>query len=231
MFKRLLLLLLVAFAACATPGPALKGGQLDSSSGSVEDLTAKTVALVVPRIDMRVRAYCSGVWVSSKAILTAHHCIEKKTGEVYYVTKDQVLDAEGEEKIGPKVGIAHIVAQDADHDLALLTAEDPPAHGIAQVALSGIVPGAKVSTMGHPFGLWYSYSAGHIAAIRIMDLEPMAIYVQTTAPTSKGNSGCGLFNEQGGLVGIAHAGIPMGSNLAFYVHATHVHDFLKGALK
>jgi serine protease Do len=111
----------------------------------------------------------------------------------------------------------------------LLTARGKtPVHNVAKVSLDGIETGAKVSTMGHPFGLWYSYSTGDIASVRELDLDPAAIYVQTTAPTSPGNSGCGLFDRKGRLIGIGHAIIPTGSNLAFYIHAKHIHALLKG---
>lgn len=218
----LALLFVLVFGACALPQePATP-----RNAASVTELTAKTVALVMPRASS-VRAYCSGVWVGPKAILTAHHCVDLGLTPIYYGSKEDVLDFEGQELKPATVRMASILALDPEHDLALLEASDAPPHGTAKVALSGIDPGAPVAAMGHPFGLWFSYSAGHIAAVRVLDLEPTAIYVQTTAPTSKGNSGCGLFDARGDLVGIAHAGIPSGSNLAFYVHAKHVSDFLR----
>lgn len=191
------------------------------------DLTAKTVALVVKR-PAGLRAYCSGVWVGPTTILTAQHCILGES-PISYVGRDDVLDLEGEERPDAELREATLRAEDAATDLALLeaTGQTYP-HGISELA-TNVLEGEPVTNLGHPFGLWFSYAAGHVAAVRVLALEPTALYVQTTTPTSKGNSGCGLWNARGELAGIAHAGIPSGSNLAFYVHVRHVRNFLTRA--
>lgn len=198
-----------------------------------QDLAAKTVALARLREDGTAKAYCSGVWVGDASILTAAHCLpddeEGQTPEPQYVVGEDVLD--GTQTRTPVTARAVWVEKvDAGHDLALLRAKPPvPIHRVARVALNSIVPGAKAYTMGHPLGLWWSLSSGEIAAVRSIDLEPEIVYVQTTAPTSRGNSGCGLFDEQGGLMGIAHAGLPAGMNLSFYIHGQYIDALIRAA--
>ncbi len=228
--------LLVAACSTLTAPPPVVPVEVDP----VQALEDKTVALALIRGDGSARAYCSGVWVSPKAILTAAHCVDhvapaadpendtKGDPWVWFATKQDVLTSSGAELPRPVLRKAGILVQDDGHDLALLVAMgQTPSHGIAKVSLSNIHPGAKVTTMGHPFGLWWSFSSGDISAVRQMDLDPLGVYVQTTAPTSKGNSGCGLFDKDGNLIGIAHAGIPTGSNLAFYVHGQYVDALLR----
>lgn len=200
-----------------------------SVSAQAAELEDKTVALTHRNDSGAARPYCSGVWVSERTILTAFHCIEDEGFLLNYVVRDDVF-APGELGERPTVIFrsAGIQALDPDHDLALLRAVAPlPLHGVARVGLGGIRTGARVSTMGHPLGLWWSFSSGDIAAVRYLEIDPAVIYVQTTAPTSRGNSGCGLFDSQGFLIGVAHAGIPAGSNLAFYVHGQYVDALLR----
>lgn len=89
--------------------------------------------------------------------------------------------------------------QDEPNDTALVqVAKDPGSH---PVALLGPLPrvGDHVMTMGHPTRLMYSYSSGEVSAIRYEDGESV---IQVTVPISPGNSGGGLFNDSGELVGI-----------------------------
>ena len=101
---------------------------------------------------------------------------------------------------------------------------EPPPHGIAELAPRAPTAGAKVATMGNPLGLWWSFSSGEVAAIR--HLDETILLIQATAPISPGNSGCGLFDGQGRLVGIGYAVVSEGANLGFFVHLSHIQDLL-----
>lgn len=222
---------------------------------SALDLESKTVALATIREDGSARAYCSGVWVAEDLILTADHCLpETPSGQstlsgqstasdklaaggalsaepawatVTFAVKDDVIDGAGREREHPVLRLGTVTARKPEWDLALVRVKgQTPPHGVARVATDSIYPGVKAFTMGHPVGLWWSYSSGDVAAVRQIDIDPEILYVQTTAPTSRGNSGCGLFDENGFLIGVAHAGIPSASNLAFYVHGSYIQSFL-----
>lgn len=191
------------------------------------ELEAKTVALVMPS-DEGVRAFCSGVWVADDLIVTANHCVaDEEIGDriVYAVRGDvSVKDRDEVETLR----MAKLEARDEAHDLALLSVKLPPEHDTARLA-GDVVAGETSQTMGHPRGLWWSYSAGNVAAVRVMDDEADGVmwWVQSTAAISPGNSGGGLFNDAGELLGIAHAYIPVhAENINLYIHECYVRALL-----
>src|SRR5271163_2483310 len=60
-------------SCCAGCGPKLPPGTPERNMAT--QLKAETVALVKTRSDGRVKPFCTGVWVSPTAILTAGHCV------------------------------------------------------------------------------------------------------------------------------------------------------------
>lgn len=215
----------LALAACASgPDTAIK------YPDQVSLLEAQTVALVKP-LDpimsmlegVNVKSFCTGVWVTDKLVLTAKHCTEVPGFGV--VTKEEALDGvRVRSQIEPHK--VKVVGVDGAHDIALLEVEDPPPHPIAKVS-DHVSKGEPVTAVGHSMGLWWSVSTGIVSAVReIDDGFVTCTVVQTTAPTSPGNSGGGLFNAKGELVGIAHATLAKGQNLNFFIHPQYVSAFL-----
>ena len=208
------------------------------------DLASKTVALVTRREDGSARSYCSGVWVGEAAILTAAHCVRGEQEVEYVVQSDVFAPGELHERGSVLFRTAILTALDEDHDLALLgqgplgglsgpregadPSRGPTGHRTAKVSLEPVLAGMDVQTLGHPLGLWWSYSAGQVAAVREMEIAGTeGVWVQTTASISPGNSGCGLFDAQGRLIGIAHGAFSKGQNLNFFVHAQYLDAFLR----
>lgn len=214
--------------ACTTPAnpakPLETGPAPLAPSVLAEQASDVTVALVEPLADGSAGVYCAGVWLSERLIVTAHHCLSGPVGSyLTYSMRGDLMAPTGEDEPSPTYREAQVFVEDEEHDLALIVATGQTyPHGVARLAWSTPAVGAKVSTVGHPIGLWWSYSSGDIAAIRYMDADPMAFYVQATTPISKGNSGGGLFDEHGSLIGIAHAIAPKGANIGFFVHLDHV---------
>lgn len=228
--RALFLLLGFFVGACASAPASYPNAEHPSHAGSAEHLTDKTVALVDNAGPLR--AYCSAVWVADKAILTANHCVDDVPigGIVAFVTKDDVF-APGsyEERDAIRLRKAGLIARDADHDLALLaTAYAPAHHEIAQVSPLPTRQGMFAQTMGHSLGLLWSYSSGDVSAIRRLEITRQDIlWVQTTAPVSPGNSGGGLFDEDGYLIGICHGSFTKGELLNVFVHKQYIEAFLK----
>lgn len=234
---RLLALLgLVFLLACSPPAAA------PSKRSLVRELVGETVALV--RIGVRVefadtgskmepytQAFCSGVWVSGSSILTAHHCVDNlEMGQEAAYLIEREFD---ESKLLQRVHAAKLVAVDPDHDLAILRAPNAPLHDVAALSLETISAGDDAHTMGHPRGLWFSYSSGEVAAVRkalfpAVEDDPIkeTLWVQTDAPISGGNSGGGLFDAHGNLIGICSRTRRDGNELHFYVHRDHLKVFL-----
>lgn len=226
-FAALLFVLGMLVGACSAPQNVAP--RAPTRTEQAADLESKTIALVMHDRVGRARSYCSGTWVSETSILTAFHCLGDEGEPVEYVVRGDVY-APGElhERAGGVVArTATVYATDEGHDLALLRGFYAPPHGVAHVELDGIRAGAFVQTMGHPLGLWWSYSSGDVASVRQHKIDLDILWIQATPPISPGNSGCGLFDARGALVGVAHGGFPRGSALSFFVHGQYVADLLR----
>jgi serine protease Do len=205
--KYLALLLCVLLTACSlqtkTPQPTNRAAEL----------VAKTVALV----DEDGDPYCSGVWVSQYGILTASHCIHSTVS--YFITdKDPTYRRP-----------AFLTRIDRSHDLAVLVATSVPSHPVTGIS-QAVVQGMYVQTMGHSLGLLWSYSSGTVASVREMEvLEDECEWIQASVPMSPGNSGGGLFNEEGQLVGVAYGTLshPRAQLLNLFVHPKYIAEFLR----
>jgi len=219
--KLFFLALVALFVGACTPSMRTQTPHNDASAA----LERKTVALVAIR-GFEARAYCSGVWVGQDAILTAYHCVDdvEPGDRVTYVTRADLSASDADEL--ETVHLADLVAHDDEHDLALLQTKLTPAHDVAHVARRAPYVGEPVQTMGHPLGLWWSYSTGVIAAVRY-DADEGQWLVQSTAAISPGNSGGALFDNSGDVLGVCHEYAPRGENVNLYVHGDYAWAFLR----
>ncbi len=231
---RSLVLFLVGMlvGACGTHTstlPPVYAPALESHVDGIGTLREVTVALVALNDEGNARAYCTGIWVSPRSILTAAHCMRDDVPLVLYVTSDDVYPHGLAEAHPIKMRAAEKLASDEDHDLALVRALAPPSgHGIARTRVAPIVQGMFVQTMGHPLGLWYSYSSGEVSAVRDKDLDDgKKLWLQTTAPISPGNSGGGLFDEDEALIGVCHGSYTRGQELNLFVHVDYIDALLR----
>jgi S1-C subfamily serine protease len=222
--RTLALLVLALLALCCTPSAAAP--KAPSHEALASQLTAKTVALVA-QLGGVTRVYCSGVWLTPSVFVTAHHCVEDEE-DVLYAVRADVFDGP-EERSSIVARTARVIAEDPDHDLALVQTEYPaPPHGVAKIGNAEVRQGAHAHVMGHSRRLYWSYSSGDVAAVRRINTGYVdCLMIQTTAPTSGGNSGGGLFDEAGALIGIAHASRSDGQNLNFYIHRAYVAALLR----
>ncbi len=228
-----LLLIGMLTVACNGQAPAVEAPLAPTSHVvDAQELADKTVALIARDEHGDPHAFCSGVWMSKITIVTAAHCVAdlKLGGYAEYVVRNDVF-APGNlhERDSVNGHRAQFYAVDADHDLALLSALTPPTHTWALVSMEPVRPGMPVQAVGMPLGLWYSYSRGDVAAVRYIASNelPEMLFVQTTTPISPGNSGCGLFDTFGDLVGIAHATFTRGQNLNLFISAQYVDGLVK----
>lgn len=224
----LLPFLFAVFLAACSPGsksPAVANVQ------AAEMISSKTVALVQDDETDGVRAFCTGVWVSEATILSANHCTNEADlgAKFLYVTEGDVYDR-GYHKPKSQISthFATLTASDPRHDLALFHVDAAStAHGVASVTHEAVLQGEPAQTVGQSLGLWYSFSSGDVSAIRWDDTGFGAMFwVQTTTPTSPGNSGGGLFNSRGELIGICHASYRRGQLVNVFVHPIYIESFL-----
>ena len=97
--------------------------------------------------------------------------------------------------------------------------------------------GSKVHAIGHPNGLYWTYTQGYISQVRKKfkwkydGSQHTADVIQTQTPINPGNSGGPLFDDNGKMVGVNSFGDTDGQNLNFAVAIDHVKKILKPCQK
>jgi S1-C subfamily serine protease len=226
------LLMVLLTMGCATG----KNTPVRSPTPLIDHIGDSTVALVRIVGDeengYQIRPFCTGVWLSGNEILTAGHCVahdEEGGGDpvdakVYYVIQKEVKEVLDDPAA---IHLAKVVAFDGDHDLALIKAEAggiPTGHGTADLAAEMPGLGEHVWMVGHPRGMYWSYAEGTISAYRSDTTVGKAVQVNGTV--WYGNSGGGVFDSQGNLLGVCSrlTRVPM---MNYFVHLDSVKKFVK----
>jgi Trypsin-like peptidase domain len=157
--------------------------------------------------DARARnvMFGSAVAVSEHFLLTNCHVVADRP--VIRIMRDE------------KPMVATLVAGDLKADRCILKSEGAPLAPVAGVRpFKDLAVGERVFAIGTPIGFDRTLTQGLISGLRNFDGRNL---VQTDAPLSPGNSGGGLFDESGNLIGIttlaSRAGI---QNLNFAVAAS-----------
>jgi len=146
----------------------------------------------LPDEAQRASSLGSGVLVSSSGyVLTNHHVVEA-------ADEIEVALADGRKLL------AKVVGSDPDTDLAVLrvTAESLPA--ITFGASESLRVGDVVLTIGNPFNLGHTVTAGIVSALGRsgLGINTFENFIQTDAAINPGNSGGALIDASGNLVGI-----------------------------
>ena len=102
---------------------------------------------------------------------------------------------------------AQIIGSDSRTDLAVLKIDEKDLEYSSLVDSSQLVMGEDVIAIGNPLGLGLSCSNGIISALEkeIYINDVYMTVIQTNAAVNAGNSGGGLFDIEGNLVGIVNA--------------------------
>jgi hypothetical protein len=193
--------------------------QQDKESGEIE------------HIAVSIRPHCTSVWISKDEMVTAAHCVvgEEDADPVgtkaYYVVGKEVKEVLDDPAAIHK---AQIVAVDVDHDVALLKADAGgiPEHSYADFATEMPALGEHVYSVGHPKGMYYTHAEGTVSAYRGDESSGIGKVVQVNATIWFGNSGGGVFDYQGRLVGICSrlTRVPM---MNYFVHLDSVKRLVK----
>jgi serine protease Do len=140
----------------------------------------------------RVASLGSGFIIDpSGLIVTNHHVIANAQEVTVTLSDETVLPAQ-------------VIGRDQITDLALLKVEaKAPLPAVSWGDSGKARPGDWVLTIGNPFGLGGSVSAGIISAVaRDIHSSPYDDYLQTDAAMNRGNSGGPMFNIAGEVIGI-----------------------------
>lgn len=140
----------------------------------------------------------SGVIISAEGyILTCNHVVEGATSVKVILRNNHSYDAV-------------LVGSDANSDLAVLKiSPEEELTYVEQGHSADLVPGEQVVAIGNPLGmLGGTVTVGYISATeRVVQVEEDVVMtlIQTDAAINSGNSGGGLFNLAGELIGIVNS--------------------------
>ena len=196
--------------------------------------------------------YCTGVWIDPITILTAYHC--SAAAKVMSLPEDEQDDASALgnklETVGAPIhyavkgsfsGTLHsaalehfnavVVYGDADHDLSLIqVVGKSPLHQFTYIAEKTPSIGDEIEIMGHPAGIEFTFAKGYVSAYRtgieagLLDIK--GSFMQMNIGISGGNSGGGVFDTNGGLVGIISFSSPRANVQGFAIHLDSIKKML-----
>lgn len=204
--------------------------EMDLLHKSIQDYTIAFVNVKEEDGERAARAYCAGVWIGVDEILTAAHCVKDDNlpfripigDSIRYVVKSEL---ESDNGINLHTGI--VLAFDDANDLAFIKVIGIiPIHTIVKLGIELPAIGERVYGVGHPSQLYWSFVSGEISSYRID--SKLGDIIQVNISIWYGNSGGGLFDRDGKLIGICarKLDIPSMSN---YIHLDSINRFLEGA--
>ena len=231
--KRLAALIVSALVvACSAPSPKQSDVVAEALRASVVLEIKVTDATTGVQSD---KAFCSGTAIAPGVILTNRHCVVAVDGQQIYVrfyngdfVKAELLAvaSDGETSM-PSWGDERARATDA----ALLSVDPRFTTHIARVNVNHPTVSDNVFAIGSPKGLRFTVTFGHVAFVA-RDLEDVVYgpntWLQHDAPVNPGNSGGGLFNEAGELIGVNT--LTGGDNLSLSVPIGHILDLFQSYL-
>ena len=219
----------------------------------VNKIEESTIALVLKSNDGKsLSSYCSGIWVSETEILSAAHCViysgKLRLGitsnenlsynpigdNIYFVNKSDVIGT-GDIVRSGRQNEAIVSAYDEKIDLALLKVSKfnhKSKHDIIMINQQSehILDSSRIYIVGHPEGLLWTYFEGYVSAVRINIHGPAPIQadvIQIASPATHGNSGSGVCDEKGNLIGVFSYIESTTVNVGFAIHHDTIVTFLK----
>jgi S1-C subfamily serine protease len=200
---------MAAAAVLCSTSVALAGTADPSLAGSVERARRATVGVLsigqgAPGLPgpSQLIARGSGFHVKDGYIVTARHVVEREEGAQSVAAKEiTVLTSDLEELPAVLIGASSYV------DVAVYRVTGPRATSLAPAAFAEKEPepGDEVFMVGFPLGWGPAIGFGRIGNPNTFLPTVNTRLMQLDASACAGNSGGGLFNPRGEVVGIVHA--------------------------
>jgi serine protease Do len=207
LFIAVLFLIIIWEVAPAPAQPLTSGEQL---AESVKQAQRATVGILDVTQAGRQSGYQAGlplrgtgVHLREGYILTARHAVERQDGSKLVVPETIMVLTQSLDELA-----ARLVGGNAYLDLVLYKLESP--NSLLDLTLIPFAdrearPGQEVFTVGYPLGWGPTVSFGRIGNPNTFLQTVDTRLLQSDVPVCSGNSGGGLFNANGELVGIMHA--------------------------
>jgi hypothetical protein len=147
--------------------------------------------------------------------------------ELSFIVRDEVA---GFQENPNAMHQAKVMVLTHDHDLAILQALNVPEHQVAKLAKTTGLVGDKVYAMGHPERLAWSFMEGVVSAYHeeIKIAQVRGPLMQVMLPVWHGNSGGGVFNENGELEGIISFMPPEAPEVGFCIGLESIKGLMAG---
>lgn len=175
------------------------------------------------------RVYCVGVWIGEDEILTAAHCVKDDNLPLYIPIGDSVryiVKSEIDSEAGVNLHTGIVLGFDDGSDLAFIKVIGViPVHFIVKLGMELPAIGERVYGVGHPSQLYWSFVSGEVSAYR-RD-KGLGDIIQVNISIWYGNSGGGLFDRDGNLIGICSQKLDIPS-MSNYIHLDSIKRFLEG---
>ena len=201
--------------ATPAPKPEQQGAASDKLTISDAEQEANTTNIV-----QNCMASVVGVYISESTTTFTGETQEQDTGagsgviittDGYIVTNNHVVEGLGNISVYLQDGTkypATLIGKDSFSDLAVIKieAENLPAATLGNSVNTAV--GSTVYAIGNPLGLFTSsVSRGIISGLdRTITIDGVSMtLMQTDAAVNPGNSGGGLFNAEGELIGVVNA--------------------------
>ena len=207
-------------AAAPTPQPSAQSEPEAPAQKATLDLP-ELVASVKPSVvtiltydaDGKFSGQGSGFFIAKNRIVTNHHVIEGAHRAEIKLASGQTIE------------IAGLLAEDVNHDLALLQV-DPAGGGLATVTIKPLPlaqgkprEGERIAVIGSPFGLEQTVSEGIVSAVR--ELPGLGTVIQITAAISPGSSGSPVLNMHGEVIAVANSHVVKCQSINFAIPVEH----------
>lgn len=212
--------LLALAASCHTDAPR---GTLPDSVSLAEYAVSMSAALV-----SRGRAYCSATRLRGGVVITAAHCVDGVPSVRVAFLRD--WDEETSTFTGSRpYWVGRI---DEDQDIALLEPRELIFGSGVDVSPSDPMWGQPVMVVGSPVGLPFSVNSGIVShPERRASVFSEQHWYQISADVSPGNSGGGVFDAYGRLLGVVSFRIVSSrgdeAHLAGIVHTAEIRRFVE----
>ncbi len=187
----------------AAPGQSGNRDILDHVKRATIGVLEDTQDPRTPEKPGKIQVRGTGFHLRDGYIITARHAVEKPSPSGQIVPKQiRIITTDLHELLAPLVGesayLDVVVYRIAEKDRSVLTATVPFATGEVE-------PGTEVFTVGYPLGWGPAMAFGHIGNANIFLQTVDTRLLQADLSACSGNSGGGLFNNQGEVVGVMHA--------------------------